>query len=120
MDFMFMIKILYVVNGIFAVLLYVPQVMKVWKDKKNERPMSLLTFGGWCAGSGITTIYAWYYVHDLMFAALSFANMIGAGTIFFLTGSRYILLKRALAAKATKHYEMDFSTNYRFNDRART
>lgn len=116
-----MIKILYMVNGIFAVLLYVPQIMKVWKDKKNERPMSLLTFGGWCAGSGITTVYAWYYVNDLVFAALSFANMIGAGSIFFLTGSRYIKLKRAATtAKTSERYKLDFTSEFKFNGRVRT
>jgi hypothetical protein len=96
--------------------------MKVWKDKKNERPMSLLTFGGWCAGSAVTSVYAWCYVHDLMFAALSFGNMIGSGTIFFMTGSRYLLLKRSvLAAKtAAKEYEIDLLSGYRFNGRART
>ena len=122
MDLMLMIKLLYVVNGILAVLLYVPQIFKVWKDKNNERPMSLLTFGGWCAGSAITTVYAWCYVHDLMFAAISFGNMIGSGAIFILTGSRYILLKRAaLAAKAAaEEYEMDLLSGYRFNGKART
>lgn len=120
MDFMSMIKILYVVNGVFAVSLYVPQIMKIWKDKKNERPMSLLTFGGWCAGSAVTTVYAWCYVHDLMFAALSFANMIGSGTVFFITASRYVLLKRAASAKSAEQYELDLLSDYQFSGKVRT
>lgn len=120
MDVMFMIKILYVANGIFAVLLYVPQIMKVWKDRKNERPMSLLTFGGWCAGSAITAVYAWCSVHDAMFAAISFGNMIGSGTIFFVTGSRHVRMKRAgVSAQAADRRKADLS-DYQFSGRVRT
>ncbi len=79
-----MIQVLYAINGIVATLLYLPQIMRIWKDRGNSGSLSLVTFGGWSIGSLITALYAWTVVKDPMFTTISLGNMTGSGTIFVL------------------------------------
>lgn len=78
------IKSLYAANGCVALLLYLPQIWRAWKDRKHALSLSLLTFGGWSLGSFITALYAWYFVKDPIFTAISVGNMVGSGSIFML------------------------------------
>jgi PQ loop repeat protein len=84
MNLLLTIKSLYALNGCVAVLLYLPQIMSAWKDRSHALSLSLLTFGGWSAGSLISTLYAWMFVKDKMFAAISLGNLAGSGTIFLI------------------------------------
>ena len=81
---MLTIKSLYALNGVIAVLLYLPQIISAWKDRNHALSLSLLTFGGWSIGSLVTALYAWLFVKDEMFTAVSVGNMIGSGTIFLI------------------------------------
>ena len=78
------IKSLYVLNGFAAVLLYLPQIYNACKDRKHALSLSLITFGGWSIGSSISSLYAWLYVKDAIFTAISLGNMAGAGAIFVI------------------------------------
>jgi hypothetical protein len=78
------IKSLYVVNGFVAVLLYLPQIYTACKDKNRALSLSRLTFGGWSVGSLVTALYAWLYVRDGVFTAISLGNMAGSGTLFLI------------------------------------
>ena len=75
------IKSLYALNGFVALLLYLPQIFKAWKDRSHGVSVSLLSFGGWTIGSLITALYAWFFVKDAMFTAVSLGNMVGSGTV---------------------------------------
>lgn len=89
MNLLLTIKSLYALNGVIAVLLYLPQIVSAWRDREHALSLSLLTFGGWSAGSLITALYAWLFVKDKMFAAVSLGNMAGSGIIFLIVaGSR--------------------------------
>lgn len=83
-----MIRSLYALNGIVAVLLYLPQIRNILRNRNGAGSFSLVTFGGWSAGSIITALYAWTFVKDPMFAAVSLANMLGSGTVFGLVATR--------------------------------
>ena len=78
------IKSLYVLNGVAAVLLYLPQIFTACKDKNHALSLSLVTFGGWSLGSLVSSLYAWLYVRDRIFTAISLGNMAGSGTIFLI------------------------------------
>lgn len=82
------IKYLYAVNGVVAVLMYVPQIVKVWRDGNSAPSVSLLTFGGWSVGSLITVLYAWALANDLMFATVSLGSMIGSSAVFCLAATK--------------------------------
>jgi pimeloyl-ACP methyl ester carboxylesterase len=84
MSFLITLKALYAANGVIGVGLYIPQILRACKDKKQALSLSMVTFGGWSIGAFITTLYAWYFAHDLLFAGLSLANMVAAGTLFLL------------------------------------
>ena len=84
MSLLLTIKSLYAVNGFVAVLLYLPQIINAWKDRNHALSLSLLTFGGWSVGSLITALYAWHFVKDKMFTAVSLGNMAGSGAIFLI------------------------------------
>ena len=84
MNLLITIKSLYAVNGFVAVLLYLPQIIGAWRDKNHALSLSLLSFGGWSIGSLITALYAWLFVQDKMFTAISIGNMAGSGTVFLI------------------------------------
>jgi uncharacterized protein with PQ loop repeat len=84
MNLLLTIKSLYAVNGVVAVLLYLPQILKAWNDRKHALSISLLSFGGWSIGSLVTALYAWLFVGDSMFTAVSLGNMAGSGCVFIL------------------------------------
>jgi uncharacterized protein with PQ loop repeat len=88
------LKSLYAVNGIVALLMYVPQFINAWKDRNSACSISLLTFGGWGIGSAITVLYAWLSVGDRMFTVVSLGNLIGCGAIFCLVATRRLLSRR--------------------------
>lgn len=84
MTFLFTLKALYAANGVIGVALYIPQILRARKDRKQALALSMVTFGGWTVGAFITTLYAWYLAHDLLFACLSFANVVAAGSLSLL------------------------------------
>ncbi|WP_243372541.1 PQ-loop repeat-containing protein [Geotalea sp. SG265] len=92
-----MIRSLYALNGIVAVLLYLPQIRSILKNRANVGSFSLVTFGGWSVGSVITTLYAWTFVRDPLFGTVSLANMLGSGTVFSLVAASR--LKKCSAAR---------------------
>lgn len=92
-----MIRYLYALNGIVAVLLYLPQIRNILRSKDGTGSFSLITFGGWSMGSIITAIYALTFVRDPVFAAVSLANMTGSGTVFGLVTAKR--LKGRLACR---------------------
>lgn len=84
------LKSLYMLNGLVAVLLYLPQIAKAWGDRDHALSLSPVTFGGWCLGSCITSLYAWLSVRDGIFTAVSVGNMAGSGALFaIIVSSRY-------------------------------
>jgi uncharacterized protein with PQ loop repeat len=94
MNLLVTIKSLYAVNGAAAVLLYLPQIAKAWKDRDHALSLSLLSFGGWSVGSLITALYAFLYVRDLMFTAISIGNMIGSGAVFVIASASRVRTRR--------------------------
>ena len=84
MSLLLTIKSLYALNGVIAVLLYLPQINSAWKDRDHALSLSLLSFGGWSIGSLVTALYAWIFVKDSMFTAISLGNMAGSGTGFLI------------------------------------
>ncbi len=88
------LKSLYALNGIVALLMYVPQFVTACRDGAGARSISLLTFGGWGIGSAITVLYAWLSVGDRMFTLVSLGNLIGCGSIFCLVAARRILSRK--------------------------
>jgi uncharacterized protein with PQ loop repeat len=102
MNLLVTIKSLYAVNGVVAVLLYLPQVLKAWRDRRHALSLSLISFGGWSIGSLVTALYAWFFVQDRMFTAVSLGNMAGSGSVFLLAlGSRLASSKRAPAREVS-------------------
>jgi uncharacterized protein with PQ loop repeat len=84
MNLLLTIKSLYAVNGIVAVLLYLPQICKAWKDRDHALSLSLISFGGWSMGSLVSALYAWLFVKDKMFTVVSIGNMAGSGAVFLI------------------------------------
>ena len=84
MNFLLTIKSLYALNGVIAVLLYLPQINNAWKDRTHALSLSLLSFGGWSVGSLVSALYAWFFVKDSMFTAMSLGNMTGSGIVFLI------------------------------------
>jgi len=84
MSLLIALKALYAANGVIGVGLYIPQILRACKDKEQAHSLSMITFGGWSIGACITALYAWYFAHHLLFAVLSLANMMAAGSLFLL------------------------------------
>ena len=97
MNLLLTIKSLYALNGFIAVLLYLPQIISAWKDRNHAMSLSLLTFGGWSIGSLVTALYAWMFVKDKMFTAISLGNMAGSGTIFLIVISSRLSARKDAA-----------------------
>lgn len=89
------LKSLYALNGVIAVLLYLPQITKAWKDRSHALSLSPVTFGGWCIGSLITALYASFLARDQIFTAISLGNMAGSGTVFFIAASNRLASRGA-------------------------
>lgn len=88
------LKSLYMVNGVVAVLLYLPQIARAWSDRSHALSLSPVTFGGWCVGSAITALYAWLLVRDGLFTAVSVGNFLGSGTLLFIITSSRLASRR--------------------------
>jgi hypothetical protein len=84
MNLLVTIKSLYALNGVVAVLLYLPQICKAWQDRTHALSLSLISFGGWSAGSLVTALYACLFVKDSMFTVVSIGNMVGSGAVFLI------------------------------------
>lgn len=84
------LKSLYALNGIVALLMYVPQFVTACRDRNSARSISLLTFGGWGIGSAVTVLYAWLCVSDRLFTLVSLGNLVGCGSIFCIVAARRI------------------------------
>jgi len=84
MNFLAAIKSLYSLNGVVAVLLYLPQICNAWRDKNHALSLSLVSFGGWSIGSLISALYAGLLVKDRIFTAISLGNLVGSGTVFMI------------------------------------
>lgn len=97
MNLLLTVKSLYAANGLVAVLLYLPQINSAWKDKEHALSLSLLTFGGWSIGSLVTALYAWLFVKDKMFTAVSMGNMAGSGAVFLIVLSSRLSSRRNIS-----------------------
>ena len=94
MNYLPTIKMLYVINGVFAILLYLPQIVSVWKE--DNKSMSLVTFGGWSIGALITAFYAWFSVRDVVFTVISLAHMVGSGSIFLIVAGKRLKISKSI------------------------
>lgn len=106
MNLLFTIKTLYAINGIVALILYVPQILNVWKNRDSTASVSLVTFGGWTIGSFITTCYACLLVKDQLFMAVSLGNVIGSGTVFCLVASRRLMSRQTVAKRSKPDHDI--------------
>ncbi len=88
------LKSLYALNGVIALLMYVPQFITACRDRNSAGSISLLTFGGWGVGAVITVLYAWLSVRDRLFTVVSLGNLIGCGSIFCLVATRRFLARK--------------------------
>lgn len=82
------IKSLYIINGFVALLMYIPQIVDIRKNRNDNLSVSPITFGGWSIGCVITVLYAWLFVRDGIFAAVSLGNLIGSGTVFLMVAKK--------------------------------
>ncbi len=88
------LKSLYAINGVVALLMYVPQLITACRDRNSAFAISLLTFGGWGIGSAVTVLYAWLCVGDRLFTIVSLGNLVGCGSIFCLVAARRLLSRK--------------------------
>lgn len=95
MDYLDTIKTLYTINGIAAILLYVPQICSAWKNRSAMHSVSLITFGGWSVGSAVTVLYAWFFIKDPVFTAASFGGMVGATAMFGIVAGKRLIYREA-------------------------
>ena len=88
------LKWLYAINGFVAVLFFVPQITKAWKSRSAMESMSLVTLGGWSVSGAIAVLYAWFFAHDLMFAAASFGATMGNVAMFGIVTAKRVAYRR--------------------------
>ena len=88
MKYMEILKSLYAINGMAAILFYVPQIRSAWKNKSPMHSVSLVTFGGWSFGGAVTVLYAWLFARDPMFVAASLGGTMGAVSMFCIVAGR--------------------------------
>lgn len=68
--------------------MYIPQIVAITKNRNDSASVSPITFGGWSIGCVITILYAWFFVGDKIFTAVSAGNLIGSGTVFLLVAKK--------------------------------
>jgi len=64
-------------------LLFVPQVIAVWR-KKSDEGISLITFGGFSVLQAIGIVHG-FYQHDLSLTLGMAASLLSCGTVTLLT-----------------------------------
>jgi len=64
-------------------LLFVPQILAVWR-KKSDEGISLLTFGGFNVLQAIAIVHG-FYQHDIALIQGMAASLITCGSVTFLT-----------------------------------
>ena len=64
-------------------LLFVPQVLAVWR-KKSDEGISLITFGGFNVLQAIAIVHG-FYQHDIALIQGMIASLITCGAVTFLT-----------------------------------
>jgi hypothetical protein len=95
-DFTTVLTVLYAIDGSTLFLLYLPQILAVYRDRDGAKTISLWTWGLWAQSSIITAAYAHFVAKDLMFTIMSIGNFAGCGSVLFLT-----LLRRHQHRKLT-------------------
>lgn len=78
------LTVLYTLAGIAACLCYLPQLHLLLRDAEARRAMSLLSWGGWFGGSGITALYAMVVVAEPEMVAVAGLNWLCQGAVFGL------------------------------------
>jgi MtN3 and saliva related transmembrane protein len=74
-------------------LLFVPQVLAVWR-KKTDEGVSLITFGGFNVLQAIGIVHG-AYQHDLSLVLGMIASLVSCGAVTFLTLFYRVRRKRA-------------------------
>jgi MtN3 and saliva related transmembrane protein len=64
-------------------LLFVPQVLAVWR-KKSDEGISLITFGGFNVLQGIAIVHG-FYQHDIALIQGMIASLLTCGSVTVLT-----------------------------------
>jgi len=77
-------------------LLFVPQVLAVWR-KKSDEGISLITFGGFSILQAIGIVHG-LYQHDLSLTLGMAASLLTCGSVTFLT--LYYRLRRKRSVRA--------------------
>lgn len=78
-----MVAVLFGLGLLCNALLFVPQVLAVWR-KKSDEGISLITFGGFNVLQAISIVHG-VYAHDLSLILGMAASLVTCGAVTFLT-----------------------------------
>lgn len=84
--------------SIFAVVLglsYIPQLVRVWRDRQGAQALSLPTWGFWVISSITSLLYATFVVGKLAFIVATAGSALGCVAIFSVGAWRRLRYKAA-------------------------
>ena len=88
-----LIIILYAFNGVIAAVSYIPQLLKLWKNKKAREAISIKTWLAWQYTSVVTFFYSFFIIEDLMLSLVTLILTVGNGLILAFGINGYLSKK---------------------------
>jgi hypothetical protein len=79
------LKWIYAIDGSILFLLYLPQILAVYRDRTGAQSISLATWGLWMVSSINTGLYAHFVSKDFLFTMMSIANFAGTAGVVAMT-----------------------------------
>lgn len=90
----------YGATNVLRLLGYVPQIVRVMRDRDGARAISCLGWTLWTSANATTALYAWTHLRDLPLTLINAGNAIGCATVVVLVlHSRLRLARRAMPTR---------------------
>ena len=69
---------LYSLSGFFSLGAFMPQIIKLWKDKTRRERISIPAWSMWFANACVVTSYAWLINKDPLFCLTATLSFVGS------------------------------------------
>jgi hypothetical protein len=78
-----LLNVLYGVSGLAASALYVPQIIRYRRDQEACRSISLTSWAGWIAITGVTIVYALLVLKSYLVAMVGATSAVAQSTVLY-------------------------------------
>jgi hypothetical protein len=95
------ILLAFIASSALRVAAYVPQIVRVARDRAGAEAISCLTWGLWVGCYLVAAVYAWTHTHDMPLTIVLVANAVCCAVVVVLTQAKRLALRATPARQAS-------------------